>query len=41
MGVLWHGGKLGVAYYDLDTTMVHIMLDTQESDDFKLLTKGK
>ncbi|XP_053395612.1 LOW QUALITY PROTEIN: mutS protein homolog 5-like [Mercenaria mercenaria] len=39
MGVIWHGGKMGVAYYDLDTTVVHIMLDIQETDDFKLLLK--
>ncbi|XP_052776091.1 mutS protein homolog 5-like [Mya arenaria] len=37
MGVLWHGGKLGVAYYDLDTTIIHVMLDAQEDDSFKFL----
>jgi len=40
MSVLWYSGKLGVAYYDLDTTLLNVMLDIQEGDDFKLLLKG-
>ena len=41
LGVMWHGGKVGVAYYDLDSTRAYIMLDTMETDDFKLLLRGK
>lgn len=40
MGVLWYSGKLGVAYYDLETTVLNLMLDTQENDEFKILLKG-
>ncbi|KAL4235524.1 MutS protein 5 [Mactra antiquata] len=39
MGVVWHMGKLGVAYYDLDTTIIYVMLDIPETDDFKYLLK--
>jgi hypothetical protein len=40
MSAVWNGGKLGVAYYNLDTTLMYMMLDTEETDDFQLLRRG-
>lgn len=40
MGVMWHSGRLSVAYYDIDLTVVYMMLDSTESDEFKLLHRG-
>ena len=40
MGVMWHTGRLSVAFYDLDTTVISMMLDTAESDEFSLLQRG-
>ncbi|XP_052239261.1 mutS protein homolog 5-like isoform X3 [Dreissena polymorpha] len=39
MGLMWHGGRLGVAYYDLETTLLHVMMDSPEDEGFKLLNK--
>ncbi|XP_064626771.1 mutS protein homolog 5-like [Lineus longissimus] len=41
MSAVWSGGKLGVAYYNLDTTLMYMMLDTEETDDFQLLHRVK
>ncbi|XP_059144128.1 mutS protein homolog 5-like [Physella acuta] len=35
--VMWHGGQLGVCYYDLNSLQIHVMPDTLESDDFSLV----
>ena len=40
MAAVWQTGKLGVAYYDVDTTCIYAMLDKQENDSFKLLRQG-
>ena len=40
MGVMWHSGKLSVAFYDVDTTVISMMLDAAESDEFSLLQRG-
>ncbi|XP_070196128.1 mutS protein homolog 5-like isoform X2 [Littorina saxatilis] len=37
LSLVWHGGKLGVAYYDLDTPQVCFMPDQPELGDFVLL----
>lgn len=39
MGVVWQTGKLGLAYYDVDTTQIHMMLDTVETDEFTMLKR--
>ncbi|KAL5017523.1 hypothetical protein ScPMuIL_007112 [Solemya velum] len=39
MGVMWHGGKLAVAYYDLDSAHIYLMLDSVETEDFSLLQR--
>ncbi|XP_060085682.1 mutS protein homolog 5-like [Ylistrum balloti] len=39
MGVVWQAGKLGLAYYDIDTTQIYMMLDTVESDEFTMLKR--
>ncbi|XP_039261578.2 mutS protein homolog 5-like [Styela clava] len=36
MTILWYGGRLGAAYYDSDSAIVHILLDTLETDSFTL-----
>ena len=41
MGVMWQSGGLSVAYYDLDLTVIYMMLDAVESEEFKLLHRGK
>lgn len=41
MSLIWGGGKLAVAYYDVETTEIYLMIDTVEQDDFQLLRKGK
>ena len=40
LSVLWQGGRLGLAYYDLATTQIHMMPDTLEAEDFSLLRRG-
>ena len=40
LSVIWSAGKLGVAYYDLETTEIFMMLDTVETEDFTILRKG-
>ena len=40
MGVMWHSGRLSVAYYDIDLTVIYMMLDAVESEEFKLLNRG-
>ncbi|XP_074643458.1 mutS protein homolog 5-like [Tubulanus polymorphus] len=41
LSVIWQGGKLGVAYYDVDAATIHMMLDTPEKNDFLLLKTVK
>ncbi|GFO04709.1 muts protein homolog 5-like, partial [Plakobranchus ocellatus] len=38
VSLVWHGGQLGMAHYDLSSLQVHMMSDALESDDF-VLTK--
>lgn len=40
MGVFWQGGKLGLAYYDVESTQIYMMMDSIEHDDFVLLKRG-
>ncbi|ESO92536.1 hypothetical protein LOTGIDRAFT_233005 [Lottia gigantea] len=40
LSVVWYGGKLGLAYYDVDTLQIHVMLDTMETDDFSYLKRA-
>lgn len=37
LSLIWQGGQLGVAYYNLDTTEIYMMMDTTESDRFTTL----
>ncbi|XP_048763209.2 mutS protein homolog 5-like [Ostrea edulis] len=39
MSVLWHGGRLGMAYYDLEMTQIFMLLDIVESDEFLFLKR--
>uniref|UniRef100_K1S1Q1 MutS-like protein 5 n=1 Tax=Magallana gigas TaxID=29159 RepID=K1S1Q1_MAGGI len=39
MSVLWHNGKLGMAYYDTELTQIFMLLDIVESDDFLFLKR--
>lgn len=39
MSVLWHNGKLGMAYYDTELTQIFMLLDVVESDDFLFLKR--
>ncbi|XP_013398574.1 mutS protein homolog 5 [Lingula anatina] len=39
LSIVWNAGKLGVAYYDVDTTQIYLMLDCRETDDFQILNK--
>ena len=41
MGIMWQGGKLGVAYYDVDTTQVSLMLDVVETEAFTFLKRSE
>ena len=34
------GGKIGVAYYDVDTAYLYIMPDMAEAEDLGLLYRG-
>ena len=38
---VWHGNKLGVAYYDLDCPQICFMPDRPEPGDFVLLQQSK
>lgn len=35
------GGKLGVAYYEVETAHLHIMPDMAEADDLALTHRGQ
>ena len=37
MCVTWGGGKLGAAYFDGETSVLFVMNDSSERDDFQLL----
>lgn len=37
LSVFWQGGRIGLAYYNVETTQVHMMMDTIENEDFTLL----
>lgn len=39
LSALWQSGKLGLAYYDLDTTQIYMMPDTMETDEFTILKR--
>lgn len=39
LSVVWNGGKLGAAYYDLNTAEVHMLKDITETDNFNILRK--
>ncbi|XP_078316540.1 mutS protein homolog 5-like isoform X2 [Crassostrea virginica] len=39
MSLLWHNGRLGMAYYDTELTQVFLLLDIVESDDFLFLRR--
>ncbi|CAH1773170.1 unnamed protein product [Owenia fusiformis] len=39
MSVVWQGGKVGIAYYDIDTTCFYMMMDTVETMDFHIISK--
>ena len=41
LSLVWHGNKLGVAYYDLDCPQVCFMPDRPELGDFVLLQQSK
>ena len=38
---MWAGGKLGMAYYHVESMQVHMMADITENEDFTILKKGK
>ncbi|KAK7501052.1 hypothetical protein BaRGS_00007537, partial [Batillaria attramentaria] len=40
LSLVWHGNKLGVAYYDLDCPQVSFMPDSPEMDNFTLLQQS-
>ena len=40
MCAVWGGGKLGLAFYLVETAHLHIMPDRAESEDFGLLKRG-
>ncbi len=40
MSIFWQGGRLGLAYYDIESTQIHMMMDSVEHDDFSLLQQG-
>lgn len=40
MSIFWQGGRLGLAYYDIESTQIHMMMDSIEHDDFSLLQRG-
>ena len=40
MSVFWQGGRLGLAYYDVESTQIYMMMDCTEHDDFSLLQRG-
>ncbi|KAK6178854.1 hypothetical protein SNE40_011344 [Patella caerulea] len=40
LSIVWYSGKIGLAYYDVDTLQINIMLDTVENDDFTLLKRA-
>jgi len=40
MSIVSMGGKLGVAYYCPDTTVLYMMPDTAETDGHDVLKKG-
>lgn len=39
MSIFWQGGRLGLAYYDIESTQIHMMMDSAEHDDFSLLQR--
>ncbi|VDI65653.1 DNA mismatch repair protein MSH5 [Mytilus galloprovincialis] len=39
MSIFWQGGRLGLAYYDIESTQIHMMMDSIEHDDFSLLQR--
>ena len=41
MSVVWSGGRLGVAYYSVESREIAMMLDATETDDMELLRKGR
>ena len=38
---MWSGGKLGLAFYVIDSAHLHVMSDVTETDDFCLLRRGQ
>lgn len=41
LSTVWNGGKLGAAYYDTETSQVHMLLDVIETSDFQFIRRGK
>lgn len=39
--VVLAGGKLGVAYYEVETAHLYIMPDMAEGEDLSLINRGK
>ncbi|XP_046326670.2 mutS protein homolog 5-like [Haliotis rufescens] len=40
LSLVWHGGRISLAYYDIDTMLIHLMLDTEETDNFSILKRA-
>ena len=38
--MMWHGGQIAVAHYDLINLQIYVMPDTIEADDFTLVKQG-
>lgn len=39
--MVWSKGKLGSAYYDTETSQLHLQMDVVETKDFQFLKRGK
>ncbi|KAK3089281.1 hypothetical protein FSP39_002315 [Pinctada imbricata] len=39
ISLMWHGGKLGIACYNVDTSVMSLMLDVLETDSFTFLKR--
>ncbi|KAK3747589.1 hypothetical protein QZH41_015825 [Actinostola sp. cb2023] len=41
LSTVWSGGKLGVSYYDTNSSQMHLMMDIVETNDFEILKRVK
>jgi len=40
LSTVWSGGKLGVAYYDTQSSQIHLMMDIVETNEFEIIKRG-